>query len=212
VYEEQIFNLPKFRAAVKDVVLVVVFSFLFGLVVCWLFPVLTSVTLHRVSSSPTYLVTSAAKSTGPWTFFLSLFLGNTLFCGLLVLLGILAPVLKWRYSIFRAIIVGLIGLQSFAIGGMSIAVLQKYTAGVLLATLLPHGVFEIPAVVFSGALALVYLGNIDTQEHGKQPDTVAVAFFFIRYVLPLLFIAAIVEVLITPVIISYAFSLISATL
>ena len=72
------------------------------------------------------------------------------------------------------------------------------------AAILPHGIFEIPAFIISGAIGILlaqslineWYNGTDTAEDAKK-----FARTFILYVLPLVAIAAFVEAFITPIII-----------
>jgi stage II sporulation protein M len=81
---------------------------------------------------------------------------------------------------------------------------KDHSVAFVVAAILPHGVFEIPAFIISGALGIVlaqsliseWYNGTDTAEDARKSGRI-----FIRYVLPLIAIAAFIEAFITPVII-----------
>jgi uncharacterized membrane protein SpoIIM required for sporulation len=113
--------------------------------------------------------------------------------------------------IFYLINVGMIGgvLSLFAYLGES--PLKVFAAGIL-----PHGMFEIPALMLSGAAVLRMSVAVVTPQSGMSLGEVIIdliadwAKVFVGVVVPLLFIAAIIETYITPVILRAAFKIIGA--
>ena len=72
------------------------------------------------------------------------------------------------------------------------------------AAILPHGIFEIPAFILSGALGIMLAQSLISEWYfGTDTDEDARKFarLFIIYALPLVAIAAFVEAFITPIII-----------
>lgn len=67
---------------------------------------------------------------------------------------------------------------------------------IVLATLVPHGIFEIPAIITSVTIGLWYIKS----QHGKT-SYIELCKIFAIYVIPILLIAAIIEVNITPLIV-----------
>jgi stage II sporulation protein M len=81
---------------------------------------------------------------------------------------------------------------------------KDHSAAFVAAAILPHGVFEIPAFILSGALGILlaqsliaeWYNGADTAEDAKKFSRI-----FIIYVIPLVAIAAFIEAFITPLII-----------
>ncbi len=104
--------------------------------------------------------------------------------------------------VFYLINVGLIGavVSLFAFVGMSPVLV--FTAG-----LLPHGLFEIPALMLSAAAVLRMSGALVTPQAGRSLGEVVIdliadwARIFVGLVVPLLCVAAVVETYLTPLII-----------
>jgi len=91
--------------------------------------------------------------------------------------------------------------------GALFAVLDSFGLPALdlfLAGILPHGIFEIPAIIFAGAAMLYFGAVLVTPDPSKTMGEVfihALADWFkvgVGIVLPLLFIAALIETYITP--------------
>ena len=81
---------------------------------------------------------------------------------------------------------------------------KDHSVAFVAAAILPHGIFEIPAFIISGAIGILlaqslineWYNGTDTAEDAKK-----FARIFILYVLPLVAIAAFIEAFITPIII-----------
>jgi stage II sporulation protein M len=126
--------------------------------------------------------------------FVKLFLNNLEACILLFLGG----------ASFGILTIFIITLNGILIGAIMEIVHKDHSIGFVVAAILPHGIFEIPAFIISGAIGILlaqslinewYTGT-DTAEDAKK-----FARTFILYVLPLVAIAAFVEAFITPIII-----------
>jgi uncharacterized membrane protein SpoIIM required for sporulation/ABC-type transport system involved in multi-copper enzyme maturation permease subunit len=132
------------------------------------------------------------KISGP-----ALFLNNSRAIGLMLLAGL------FSFSVLGIIIYILnIGL----IGGLyaMLALLGMPAADIYLAGVLPHGILEIPALMF-GSAAVLYVGaGIVTPRAGKSMGEVLIELLadwlkiFLGLILPLLALAALIEAYITP--------------
>ncbi|MGE5249901.1 MAG: stage II sporulation protein M [Bacteroidota bacterium] len=122
-----------------------------------------------------------------------------MFLGGLVSFGVLG-------IIFYLINVGLIGAVMSLFAYLGVSPLLVFSAG-----LLPHGIFEIPALMLSGAAVLRMSVAFVTPQPGRSLGEAVVdhmadwAKVFVGLVLPLLAVAAVVETYITPVIIKATF-------
>ena len=98
----------------------------------------------------------------------------------------------------------ILSINGFVIGIVVEYVRQEQGAFVILAGVLPHGIFEIPALVLAGMFGLLLGEELWKELHGTG-DAISAAHQsgkqFLAYVLPLLGIAAIIEGFITPEII-----------
>lgn len=98
----------------------------------------------------------------------------------------------------------ILSVNGFVIGLVVEYVRQEQGLYVILAGVLPHGIFEIPALVLAGMFGLLLGEELWRELHGTG-DAISAAQEngkrFLGYVLPLLGIAAIIEGFITPEII-----------
>lgn len=105
---------------------------------------------------------------------------------------------------FGLITILVLSVNGFVIGIVIEYVRQEQGLYVILAGILPHGIFEIPALVLAGMFGLLLGGELWKELHGSG-DAITAAEQngrrFLVYVLPLLGIAAIIEGFITPEII-----------
>lgn len=133
-------------------------------------------------------------SENPFDIFAKLFFNNLEACILLFLGG----------ASFGVLTIFIMSLNGIVIGSIMEIVHLDHSALFVAAALLPHGVFEIPAFIISGALGIVLAQSLISEWYGG-PDTASVAKklarTFVVYVLPLVAVAAFVEAFITPVVI-----------
>ncbi|MDD4137836.1 MAG: stage II sporulation protein M [Methanoregula sp.] len=105
---------------------------------------------------------------------------------------------------FGILTIFIMSLNGIVIGAIMELVSKEHTALFVAAALIPHGIFEIPAFIISGALGIL-LAQALIAEWYHEGDTAADARHFARlfivWVLPLVAIAACVEAFITPVVI-----------
>ncbi|GAB7015711.1 stage II sporulation protein M [Methanogenium cariaci] len=98
----------------------------------------------------------------------------------------------------------ILSFNGFIIGIVVEFVRQEQGLYVILAGILPHGIFEIPALVLAGMFGILLGEELWKELHGNG-DAISAAHRmgkqFLVYVLPLLGIAAIIEGFITPEII-----------
>ncbi len=105
---------------------------------------------------------------------------------------------------FGILTIFILSLNGIVIGAIMEFVQKDHTPLFVAAAILPHGIFEIPAFILSGALGVLLAQSLIAEWYGTR-DTAADAYrfgrLFILYVLPLVAIAAYVEAFITPVVI-----------
>jgi stage II sporulation protein M len=126
--------------------------------------------------------------------FVKLFFNNLEACILLFLGG----------ASFGILTIFIMSLNGILIGAIMEIVHKEHSVAFVAAAILPHGVFEIPAFIISGALGILlaqslineWYNGADTAEDAKKFGRT-----FILYVIPLVAIAAFVEAFITPIII-----------
>jgi stage II sporulation protein M len=122
---------------------------------------------------------------------LQLFLNNLEACVLLFLGG----------ATFGLLTMFVLSFNGIVIGGILGVVREKTDDFVMLAAIVPHGIFELPAVLVSATLGLM-LSRAVMLEFAGQGDAAAQALrlgrLFVRYVVPFIAIAACIEAFITP--------------
>jgi stage II sporulation protein M len=126
--------------------------------------------------------------------FVKLFFNNLEACILLFLGG----------ASFGILTIFIMSLNGILIGAIMEIVHKDHSVTFVAAAILPHGVFEIPAFILSGALGILlaqsliaeWYNGADTAEDAKKFCRT-----FILFVIPLLAIAAFIEAFITPIII-----------
>lgn len=132
----------------------------------------------------------------PLLIMLAIFLKNFIACAMSVLLGLgfgLVPLL-------------VLTSNGFMIGVVSYTIIQKQGVLYLLAGIVPHGIIELPTILLGISLgfrlgyllALIILG----EKVDLARETRIAVHFLARWFLPLLFLAAVIETFITPLIIS----------
>jgi stage II sporulation protein M len=134
------------------------------------------------------------KNLNVWSIFLFIFLNNTVKAFFVVLLGIFFGIIPLLFVFINGEIIGLVVYVFKQKIGMEIAI----------AALLPHGVLELPAIAIASGYGL-WLGYMFYRKirYGTSLEIFfchAMRKFFIL-VVPMLFVAAVVETFITPLII-----------
>lgn len=130
-----------------------------------------------------------------------IFIKNLTVATISVLLGI----------IFGIIPVAIIFLNGLIFGIVAYIALEQFNMLVFLAGILPHGIIEIPALIFSAAGGLLIWQSLwdyilyNKGEPGK--NFILTIKFFIFVVMPMLAVAAIIETFITPYILDSAVKL-----
>jgi len=125
-----------------------------------------------------------------------IFLKNLLACAMAMLLGLGLGLIPLMVVTSNGFLLGIVGY----------AAVQKAGWLFLLAGILPHGIIELPVVLVCIAIGfrLGYLLALTlAKEKADLSDETRIAIhFLVRYVAPLLFLAAAIETFITPIAIS----------
>ena len=105
---------------------------------------------------------------------------------------------------------GLVTMLILSANGLLIGVVTELVrsqqgALYVVAALVPHGIFEIPSFLIAGGLGLLLGQELIAEWHGRgdaAARALPLARLFLRVVVPLLSVAAIVEAFITPAVLS----------
>ncbi len=139
-------------------------------------------------------VASQLLSDSPPVLAFKIFLNNLTVCTLLFLGG----------ASLGTVTMLILSANGLLIGAMAELLRQQQGALFIAAALIPHGIFEIPSFLIAGGLGLL-LGRVLMDEWRGGGDAAAAAVplarLFLRVVVPLLAVAAVVEVFITPVVV-----------
>ncbi len=130
----------------------------------------------------------------PSSMCLKLFTNNLQACILLFLGG----------ASFGILTIFIMSLNGIVIGAIMEIVHQEHSAAFVAAAIVPHGIFEIPAFILAGALGIVVAQSLIEEWYGDADaagDAQRYGRLFLRFVIPLLATAAVVEAFITPVVI-----------
>jgi stage II sporulation protein M len=130
----------------------------------------------------------------PFDLFIKLFANNFEACILLFLGG----------ASFGILTIFIMSLNGIVIGAIMQLVSKDHSALFVAAAILPHGIFEIPAFIISGALGILLAQSLIAEWYGSGDTAEAAKAFarmFLMFVLPLVIVAAGVEAFITPVVI-----------
>jgi stage II sporulation protein M len=124
---------------------------------------------------------------------LQIFINNVQICALIFLGG----------ATFGLLTVFLLMTNGAVIGVLIEVLLRDMHPATLTIALLPHGIFEIPAVLVSAALGLIISRGLFEEFAGRGNALIAArsaGHLFVIYVIPFIFIAACVEAFITPLV------------
>ncbi|MCL2460361.1 MAG: stage II sporulation protein M [Euryarchaeota archaeon] len=122
---------------------------------------------------------------------LQIFINNVQICALIFLGG----------ATFGLLTVFLLMTNGIVIGVLIEVLLRDMSKTALMIGLLPHGIFEIPAVLVSAALGMIVARGLFEEFAGRGNalnSARAAGWLFVTYVVPFIFIAACVEAFITP--------------
>lgn len=137
------------------------------------------------------MITDEIMSNEPPLLAIQLFFNNLEACVLLFLGG----------AAFGLVTLLVLSFNGIIIGGIMEVVGNKTGLFVMMAAIIPHGIFELPAVLVSATLGLM-LGRAVMMELAGQGDAIGEArvlgSLFVRYVIPFIAIAACIEAFITP--------------
>ncbi len=125
-----------------------------------------------------------------------IFFNNAFKCFLIIVMGIILGLPSLLFLCFNAIIIGALASYMGSEAG----------PGIVIASLAPHGIIEIPLLVFSVALGLS-IGAEGLKSIMKQKNELKAQYgyslkVYCRWMIALFFIAALIEVFVTPQVIA----------
>lgn len=161
------------------------------------------VSIKNPQLSETYLETFQQsfgwiKTLNPAAIVLVIFLNNALKSLLALVLGVMLGIVPVLFIAGNGMILSMLA---------SVISKQQGTAFVI-AALLPHGIIEVPMILLSAGIGL-RLGHIayfslKGAKAGIKKEFREGMLFYIRRIVPLLFIAALIETLVTPMVVLVA--------
>lgn len=117
---------------------------------------------------------------------------------------------KMFFSVLLGVALGIIPLGFLVLNGFVIGIFAHYQSvesGALfvIAGLTPHGIIEVPLLIISSAVGMK-IGYVALQALRSQPvdlktEIIRGIKFYLHWLLPLIFLAALIETFVTPVII-----------
>jgi len=131
-----------------------------------------------------------------WQILLFIFFNNSVKSLAVVLLGIVFGIIPLLF----------IAANGYMVGMIATIIAQEEGMMSVLAGIIPHGVLELPAVIVAASLG-ISIGSCAWHKIRGRPVSLKKAFisnmrFFVVWVLPLLLGAALIEVYLTPLILS----------
>jgi stage II sporulation protein M len=138
------------------------------------------------------------ESIGVLPLLLFIFLNNAIKCLLAIVMGVFLGLPPLLFLCFNGIAVGL----------LSSALVPEVGLSVIIASLAPHGIIEIPILIFTSALGLS-IGAETLKFLTRQGSMTKIQLFYglrlyFKWVLIGLLLASLVEVFVTPQVISWA--------
>lgn len=110
-------------------------------------------------------------------------------------------------GIFLGIIFGIVPVLIIIFNGLVLGIiayifLEQFNMLVLLAGILPHGIIEIPALIFSAANGIwlwrTFYRYVRYDENNLKKEFTLIFKFFVLIIIPMLVLAALIETFITP--------------
>ncbi|MBC7085721.1 MAG: stage II sporulation protein M [Methanomethylovorans sp.] len=189
--EEALQYIWEIRKEIVAMVILFFISAVIGYITAIMYPEMVIKSLEELEGMVELL-----KSLSLLQIMLVIFLNNALKSFLILLLGIGLGIVPFIF----------IAYNGYFLGIFSHKILTEQGPMYLVAGLLPHGIIEIPMVMVSAAIGIRLgvkgLASLkDKSVHLKEEIMTGIKFFF-YWIMPLLFIAAVVETFITSTIIA----------
>lgn len=134
-----------------------------------------------------------------------IFVNNTLKAFMAIVLGVFIGIFPLYFVAYNGYFIGLVVYDA----------IQKYSVFYVIAAILPHGIIELPVILFSSAIGIrIGTAVVKALVYGDAPFTGRSRYsavwlelksgvsFFRHLLLPLLFVAAVIESVVTPAVVS----------
>lgn len=135
------------------------------------------------------------KGLNPLVIMLIIFLNNSIKCFIVLLLGIGFGLIPLAFVTYNGFLIGMVVFIIERIEGIFY----------VLVAIIPHGIIELPMVLISAAIGVKLGHDLVNTLRGKKADMKKDfkkgTLFYVHWILPLLFIAAAVEMFLTPLIV-----------
>lgn len=183
---EYIYSLKKYLLIITDIFIL---SLIMGLLVSIKNPGLSENYLVMFKESFGWI-----KTLNPLVIMLLIFLNNALKSLLALVLGLGLGIIPVLFVAGNGIILGM----------LADTISRQQGTLFVMAAILPHGIIEVPAILISAGIGLrlgyvMYL-SLKGMKAEMKPELRQGVRFYMRVILPLLFIAAMVETFVTPLI------------
>jgi len=183
---EYLYSLKKY---ILTMLIVFIFSMIIGLVVSAKNPGLSETYLGNFEDSFSWI-----KTLNPLLIMFIIFLNNAIKSLLALILGIGFGIVPILFVAGNGVILSI----------LADVVAKQYSVLFVVAATLPHGIIEVPMVLISSGIGLrlghvMYLSLKGVQNDVRSELKSGIR-FFMRVIVPLLFVASIVETFVTPLI------------
>lgn len=191
-------NTPSFQRSIWPYILLIVALFIVSLIAGLLASIeIANANLEELKQALLPLMQTLGVF-GPIAFLLVIFLNNAIKALAAVVLGIFAGIPPILF----------IAVNGFIIGLVVSALHSSMGYGIVVASLLPHGIIEVPLLVLASALGL-NVGKESLRYLLRKQSSIKIQLrwgirVYLKWILAGLFIAAVIEVFITPLVIMLA--------
>jgi stage II sporulation protein M len=176
----------KIKFYIKALALLLVISGVFGFITAQQFPLEAGVALGEVAKELSFIEELDSAS-----IFLLIALNNSIKAFIMMLLGILWGVVPVIFILLNGYAIGIV---------LSVVMVQTSFISVVLGTL-PHGIFEIPAILLAASYG-IWLGEMFVKKLKKKKSVLKIHVRnvigkFMKVIFPMLIVAAFIETFIT---------------
>ncbi len=184
---KNIFQIDKnIQLYIKALALLFIISGIFGFITAQQFPVEAGLAIEQAVGELSFI-----EEMGPWSIFLLIALNNSVKALFMMLMGILWGIVPVLFILLNGYAIGIV---------VSVAILETGLIPIILGVL-PHGILEIPAILLAAGYG-VWLGEMFSKKLKNRKIILSLYIKntidkFIKVILPILIIAALIETFIT---------------